>query len=237
MEFCGNFDSPDCYNCVVRTLSSFCGTLDENEINTFMRIKRGHIYEKNQAIFYEGNSSEGMYILCSGSVKLVQSSHKGKQQILEVVSPGNLIEKTTLFHTGKHNTTGKALERSEVSFFYREEFLSVLQSNNHLALNLIRVLSQEVERGQERNRQILFKTAKERLADTLLALSHKRGVRHDKDITISLDLTREELAEMVGVTLETVVRLLALLKKEKLIGLVGKKVLILDEEKLMDVRG
>lgn len=227
----------DCNHCIVRALSSVCGELNQEETDLFMKMKRAHVYEKNDTIFYEGNSCAGIYILCSGSVKLTQSSKTGKQQILRIVSPGDLIEKTLFFHPGKHSTTAQALERCEVSFFYREEFLDGLKSNNHLAIHLIRVLSQEVENAQERMRQLLFKSAKERLAETLLMLGRKHGVRFDDKISIELDLKREEMAEMVGVEPETVVRMLSLLKREKIIRFDGKKILITDEEKLTHFSG
>lgn len=237
MQPCKSTIAPDCRHCVVRALTPFCGNLNDVEIDTFMQIKRGHLYEKNQAVFYEGNSCEGIYVLCSGSLKIVQSSPTGQQQILGIIGPGNLIEKGALFHTGKHSATAQALERSEVSFFRREEFLDVIRSNPHLALNLISTLSEEIENGRERIRQLVFKSAKERLADVLIDLSHKHGTVHHQTITINLLLKREELAEMVGVTHETVVRLLTILKKEKLIRLAGKKILILDEEKLSQIKG
>ncbi|MGB3942777.1 MAG: Crp/Fnr family transcriptional regulator [Candidatus Manganitrophaceae bacterium] len=233
----GKMMATDCNHCVVRVLSAFCGELNPQEIDLFMKMKRRHVYEKGDAIFYEGNSCAGIYILCFGSVKLVQSSKTGKQQILNVVSPGELIEKSLLFHAGRHSATAQALERSEASFFYRDEFLEALKSNNHLAINLIKVLSQEVENIQERTRQLLFKSAKERLADTLLTLGKKHGEKQDRDILIDLDLKREELAEMIGVEPETVVRLLALLKKEKLIRFDGRKIFIIDEQKLTHLCG
>lgn len=237
MDACKKTALTDCNGCVVRVLSSFCGDLNRHEIDTFMRVKRVHIYEKNDTVFCEGNSCAGIYILCAGSIKLVQSSNTGKQQILTIVSPGELIEKSLLFHPGRHSTTAQALEHCEVSFFYRDEFMEVLKLNNHLAINLIKTLSQEVENVQERTRQLLFKSAKERLAETLLTLGRKHGTRHDRDIAIDLDLKREELAEMIGVEPETVVRLLALLRKEKLIRFDGRKILITDEEKLTHVSG
>lgn len=115
--------------------------------------------------------------------------------------------------------------------------MEVLKSNHPLAMNLIKTLSQEVENVQERTRQLLFMSAKERLAETLLTLGRTHGVRQDRDISIKLDLKREELAEMISVEPETVVRLLALLKNEKLIWFDGKKILITDEEKLIDISG
>lgn len=94
-----------------------------------------------------------------------------------------------------------------------------------------------MEIAREKTRQLVFKSAKQRLADTLLDLSRKHGIKDTQATTLQLQLKREELAEMVGVTQETVVRLLALLKKEGLIRLAGRKILILNDEKLSQVKG
>ncbi len=200
-----------------------------------MKIKKSHLYERRQSVFYEGNTCEGVYLLCSGSVKLMQSSRNGDQHILEIILPGDLIEKSAVFCKGRHMTSAEALERSEVSLFHPEDFLELLQSNTHLSLTLISVLTKEVELGRERTHRLLFESAKKRLACILIDLSHHHGVRQSDGLAINLGLKRHELAEMVGVTQETTVRILTKMKKEKLIRLNGKKIIVLDEEGLKQV--
>lgn len=206
-------------------------------MNTFMKVKRAHRYGSGQAIFYEGNPSQGIYILCSGSVKLTQSSQTGQRQIIGIVSPGDLIEKCALFHPGAHSSTAEAMAQVEVSFFDRQEFLDLLKLYPHLSVRLITVLSEEAERGWERSRSLLFRSAMERLIDVLLDLARRHGEKRNGATVIGLELKREELAEMVGVTLETAVRLLALLKDEKLIRIEGRKIVIFHEEKLAKRKG
>jgi len=236
MERQGSFTGPDCRKCEARACSPFCSNLNADEIDLFMKIKKSHLYEKRQSVFYEGNSCEGVYLLCSGSVKLMQSSQNGDQHILEIILPGDLIEKSAVFCTGRHTASAEALERSEVSLFHPEDFLELLQSNAHLSLSLISVLTKEVELGRERIRRLLFESAKKRLAWILIDLSRHHGVRQSDGLAIDLGLKRYELAEMVGVTQETTVRLLTKMKNEKLIGLKGKQIIILDEEGLKQVK-
>ncbi|MFQ5580057.1 MAG: Crp/Fnr family transcriptional regulator [Nitrospiria bacterium] len=200
-----------------------------------MKIKKSHLYEKGQAVFYEGNSCEGVYLLRSGSIKLMQSSLKGDQHTLEIILPGDLIEKSAVFCEGPHTVSAQALERSEVCLFHPEDFFELLKSHAHLALSLILVLTKEVERGRERIRRLLFESAKKRLACILVDLSHHHGARQSEGVAINLGLKRHELAEMVGVTLETTVRLLTKMKNEKLIRLNGKQIVVLDEEGLRQV--
>ncbi len=201
-----------------------------------MAYKKGQRYERGQALFYEGNSCDAHYLLCSGSLKLVQSSQTGQQQILEVCSPGNWVDKGGGFSSNRHAVSAVALERSELSLFSREDFSVILKSDPSLSRALISVLSREVEKGRERSSQLLFKSALERLAQTLLDLARHHGISEDGVRVIKIALKREELAEMVGVTQETVVRLLTFLRKEQIIRLNGRDICILDEARLSRIK-
>lgn len=218
----------DCHQCHVRAKSAFCGMLKEDEIDFLDRVKKGHFYKKNQSLFYEGNTCESLFLLCSGSVKLVQSSHSGHQQILEIVSPGGWIDKGSVFSSGRHHATAQALEDSTVSLLSVRDITHNLRTVPNLALTLITALSKEVEKGEERIRQLTSNSAGARLAAVLLDLKDHYGVKTEKGMMIKLLLKREELAEMVGVTQETVVRLLMRLKKKGLIQLSGKEIYIMD---------
>lgn len=201
-----------------------------------MTFKKGQRYEKGQAVFYEGNSCNAVYLLCSGSLKLLQSSHEGQQQILEVCSPGSWVDKGSFFSSSRHAVSAIALESSELSLFSREDFSAILKSEPNLSQVLISVLSQEVEKGRERSRQLLFKSALERLAQALLDLDRHHGVTECEFRVIKLALKREELAAMIGVTQETVVRLLTFLRKERIIRLTGRDICIIDEARLSRIK-
>jgi len=222
----------DCRQCQVRAQSSFCSLLKDDEIDLFMQMKKGHLYKKNQALFYEGNSCETIYLLCMGSVKLVQSSDSGQQQILEIVSPGAWVDQGAAFSSGRHSVTAQALENSAVSLLSVAHMTAILKSFTGLSLTLITALSREVEKGRERLRHLRSKSANARLAGILLDLGRHHGIKREDGISIRLRLKREELAEMVCVTQETVVRLLTALKKEGTIRLSGKEITILHQERL-----
>jgi len=224
--------TPNCETCAFRSSAPFCSRLSQVEIDLLMTFKKGQRYEKGQALFYEGNSCDAVYLLCSGSLKLVQSSQEGQQQILEVCSPGSWVDKGNFFSSSRHSVSAVALEHSELSLFSREDFFSILKSEPNLTQVFISVLSQEVEKGRERSSQLLFNSALERLSQTLLDLAHYHGVTEDGLKVIKLALKREELAEMIGVTQETVVRLLTFLRKEQVVRLIGRDICILDEARL-----
>jgi len=222
----------NCKKCVARGMSLFCGGLSDKELNEFMEIKKIHIYGKHDIIFHEETPSYGVYILCSGKAKLTNSSHFGQQKILKIISGGEIIEKNGLFNAGKHTVTAETLERSEITFFEREEFLNLLKKNPDLSIRLINVLSQELEQSQSKISQLTFKDAKARLALILLELAKSYGVKRNEGIFLGIVLKREEIAEMAGIALETAVRLLSQFKKEDIIKLEGKQITLLNEPKL-----
>lgn len=222
----------DCRHCDARAGSAFCARLQADEIDFFMKVKKNHVYKKDQALFYEGNTCESLFFLCSGSVKLVQSSHSGHQQILEIVSPGGWVDKGSVFSSGQHSATAQALEDTSVSVLSVRDVMCELNTVPSFALTLIASLSHEVEKGLERIRHLKSTSAIHRLAGALLELIKYHGVTTSKGILIKLLLKREELAEMIGVTQETVVRLLMCLMKDGLIQLSGKEVIILDQAAL-----
>ncbi len=230
------FSPPNCATCHFRSSAPFCSLLSQAEIDLLMAFKKGQRYEKGQAVFYEGNSCDAVYLLCSGSLKLVQSSHEGQQQILEVCSPGSWVDQGSFFSSSRHAISAVALERCELSLFSRDDFSAILKSEPNLSQLLISMLSQAVEKGRERSSHLLFRSALERLAHTLLELAAHHGVMEGELRVIKLALKREELAEMIGVTQETVVRLLTFLRKEKIIRLIGRDICLLDEARLSQIK-
>ncbi|HEX9758331.1 MAG TPA: Crp/Fnr family transcriptional regulator [Nitrospiria bacterium] len=222
----------DCRACVARGISLFCGGVTDDELNEFMEIKKIHNYDKHDIIFHEDTPSHGIYILCSGRIKLTNSSRFGQQQILKIVSAGEIIEKNGLFNTGKHTVTAETLERSEVTFFEREDFLTLLKNHSDLSIRLINVLSQELEKSQQRINQLTFKDAKGRLALILLDLAKSYGVKNKDGIALGITLKREEIAEMTGMTLETAVRLLSQFKKDRVIKVEGKQIILINQQRL-----
>jgi CRP-like cAMP-binding protein len=224
----------DCSHCLVKSLGDICNLTGE-ELADFLGVQKFLVYDKHQTVFYEGKPCHGIYILCAGKVKLIQSSRLGQQQILRIVSPGELIEKNGLYNMGRHSVTCETLEPSQINFIEKKDFLNLIKKHNDLALKLINTLSRELELAQEKIGRSTFETARERLATALLELGEKYGTRKEDDIFIDLYLTREELAELSGTSLETAVRLLTAFKREKIIKTDGKKIRIVNMDKLKQI--
>jgi|SRR3990172_4765986 len=224
----------DCSHCLIKSLSDICNLTGE-ELGDFLKVQKFLVYDKHQTVFYEGKPCHGIYILCAGKVKLIQSSRLGQQQILRIVNPGELIEKNGLYNMNRHSVTCETLERSQVNFIEKTDFLNLIKKHNGLAIKLIDTLGRELELAQEKISRSTFETARERLAEVLLELGDKYGSKKEEQISIDLYLTREELAELSGTSLETAVRLLSALKRENIIRTNGKKITIINSDKLKQI--
>lgn len=225
----------DCVSCPLRSGSPFCGRLNECQLERFSEIKNTLSFQKGEAIFYRGNSNHGVYIVCRGSVLISELAIGQKSKAIGAVFPGDLIDKTTFLDDRPHLITAEALESTEVTFFKHEEFITLIKEYDVLSTTVMHVLSDEIQTSRKRVRDLLYKKGQQRLAGLLLLLSKKCGQKTDHGTVIPIVFKREQLADMVGMTLESLVRWLSYFKKEKWVGYSGKKIIIFEEEKLQQI--
>ena len=193
--------------------------------------------EKGELVFQEGLPAEGIYLICSGKVKLVQQTpDKRKKQILKILGPGDLLGEETFFAGGTYNAYARALEPTKLCFFPREAFLRFLDRHPSVALQLLERLSQEVKEYQNLLVESAYERSEERLARMLLELGRKFGHRERRGegetYVIDLSLSRAELAELLGLRPETTIRILRRWQDEGLLEIRGRRLIILDEEGL-----
>ena len=220
-----------CKVCPYRKDSVF-SDLTEARLDEFCGLKVVSHYKKDQRIFYEGEPNLGLFILCSGKIKLSRSSKLGRSQIMSITGPCGLLEEKDLFVKDRHTVTAEAMEDCVVCFVKKEEFLDFLKLNPQVAVKIIEQLSRELGQAEERIEAMAVMDVKGRLADLLLRLSKQYGKATPEGRLIEIALTREELAEMVGTTQETVIRVLSGFRKERLIMDIEKQILLINEERL-----
>lgn len=211
-----------------------------NEACIFLNVSRDEIsfhpedftrsleYQPGQTLFPEGAPLYGYSIICEGAVKLVRRLKEGRKVIVAVLGPGDILGLSAT-REGQFALEAEALEKTRVGFIDKGDFIRLLESYPRLAAALVQKLSEEVAQLQER----LFATARQsvrsKLAYLLLQLAASHGRKHPKGTLVDLELSRSELAEMIGAARETVSLTLGQLKSRGLIALEGHKIVILDE--------
>ena len=189
-------------------------------------------YGKGQMIFAEGDAGSGFYIILSGRVKVFKISPEGgKEQILHMFGPGESFGEVAVFTGQGFPAFAEADVRSAVLFFPREAFVALIRRDSSLALNMLAVLSRRLHRFAALIEDLSLKEVPARLAAHLLYLC---GQNPDVG-KISLDISKGQLASLLGTIPETLSRIMSRMSRQGLIRREGSHVTILDRQGLKDI--
>ncbi|MEX0685514.1 MAG: Crp/Fnr family transcriptional regulator [Balneolales bacterium] len=195
---------------------------------------RGHTcrrYKRGQIIFYEGQRPTGLFWIKEGKVKLYKTGIEGKVQITQLLNTGDVVGYRELLTNEPYTVSGATLEDALIYMIPANDFFQLLDQNPALVHNLIKALSHDLQSAELHMVNLAQSSVRERLAEALITLGNIYG--YDDNMVIKVNLSREDLANIVGTATETVIRLLSELKKELIISTPGKKIRVLDERKLV----
>ena len=218
-----------CEQCVVRQFSSL-KALNKDELLRMAECKTSYTIKKGEPIFEEGEVTNGIYCIKDGVCKLSKLSDNGKDQIVKLVKPGELLGQRSMISDEPANLSAVALEDMEVCFIPRSEVMQFFTQNNQFSMNVMRTICDDLKGADDHMVNMAQKTVRQRLAETLIYLEDTFG--KNEDGTLHIQLSREELAGMIGTATESCIRLLSELNKSEYIELIGKKIKIVDKNKL-----
>lgn len=191
-------------------------------------------YNKGELIFNEGAYPRGLFCVQSGKIKLSQIGADGKEQIVHLANDGDVMGYRAILGEDTYSCSAMALEDSKVCFIPKTQFNNLVENNSKLTLQIVHLLSDELKEAERKITNTAQQPVKNRLAQSLLSLKDNYGMESDK-VTINVSIKREEIANLAGTTRETATRLLYELQEQKLIELVGKKIKILNDKKLVEL--
>lgn len=192
------------------------------------------LYKPRQVVFSEGNPVTGLYLVCHGAVKLYHSDRFGREHILEVAGPGSILGEIPVDSGQPLSVSAESITDSQLCFLPRDRLTQFLQKYPNAGVSLIAALSTELATARRKVRDLALKGAESRLADLLLDLARASG-GPSAGKALRLAYTRRELGDMIGVSTETAIRLLAKLKQRRLIRIDRRTIVISDVEKLRQV--
>ncbi len=214
-----------CLSCPHREERLFCN-LTPPAVRKLAAITSAAAYPKGAILFVEGQSPRGVFILCNGRVKLSTSSADGRTLILRISEPGEVLGLPATVTGKPYELTADVIEPSQANFISRTDFLLFLREHGEAALRVAQQLGETYHSAIAEMRSIgLSHSAAEKLARFLLELSadHDDG---KTEIRLTLTLTHEEIAQMIGASRETVTRLFADFKKKELLQVRGSTLII-----------
>lgn len=218
-----------CEQCIIKEFNAL-KSLSDAELIRISGCKTSKIVKKGDVIFEEGELLKGVYCIRSGICKLTKLSSNGKDQILKLLVKGQLLGQRSLVSDEFANLSAIALNDMELCFIPKHEIINDLQKNSNFTLELLKEMARELKEADDIIVNMAQKSVRQRLAETLLYIYDSFGTKPDG--TLSVLLSREDFANIIGTATESTIRVLSQFKKEKLITTIGKQIKIIDLEGL-----
>lgn len=221
-----------CEQCIVREFSAI-KALNKDELLRIADCKTSYSIKKGETVFNEGDALNGIFCIKDGVCKLSKLSDNGKDQIVKLVKKGELLGQRSLISEESTNLSAIAIEDMQVCFIPKQEILQFFNENNQFSLNMMKSVCGDLKDADDNMVNLAQKTVKQRLAEVLIKLETDFG-KHE-DGTLKIQLSREEIAGMIGTATESCIRLLSEFNKVGWISLQGKKITITNKKELQRI--
>ena len=226
-----------CLTCKMREDYLFCN-LSVASTKALENIKSTAAYPKGAILFVEGQNPRGVFVLCHGRAKLSTSSADGKTIILKIAEPGEILGLSATVSGKSYEVTAELMEPSQANFITRQDFLNFLRDHGDASLRVAEQLSQNYHSAYEEIRSLgLSHSASEKLAKLLLEWAKEGNGKDKGEVRLTVTLTHEEIAQLIGTSRETVTRALADLKKKQLVQVKGSTVVLRNKAALEKLAG
>lgn len=219
---------------ILNRLSDIVCILSEEEKNVLRKNLFIQHYKKNEVIYSEGDVPTHMLCLISGKVKIFKDGISGRTQIIRVIKPVEYFGYRAYFANQNFVTAAAAFESSVICKIPIELIYQWMSTNNKLAMFFIKLLAIDLGISDQRTVNLTQKHIRGRLAEALLFLKDSYGLEED-GATLSIYLSREDLANLSNMTTSNAIRTLSTLASEKLIAIDGRKIKVIDEERLRKI--
>lgn len=204
--------------------------LTTEELESLMASGVTHTYKKGEIIFREGGIPTGIFYIRSGRIKKYKTTMKGGEQIFYLCCEGELLGYHALLSEEHYPDSAATIEEAEITFIPKENFLQVLRNSTALSNTLLKALGHEFSLFINSITNLATKSVRERLAFTLLILDEKFKSPDHPGKASQINLSRTDLANMVGTAKESLVRLLQEFKRAGLIEKTDKTIRIIDRK-------
>lgn len=205
--------------------------LNENEHELLRENARFVSFKKNEIIYIENDTPEDLMCLLKGKVKIYKDGVGGRSQIIRMIRPVQYFGYRAYFANESYVTSASAFEPSQVCLISMKIVEHFLRNNGNLAMFFIQLLSVDLGVTDERVVNLTQKHIRGRLAESLLFLKENYGLEND-GATIGIYLSREDLANLSNMTTSNAIRTLSIFENERIISLDGRKIKIIDVDKL-----
>jgi len=190
-------------------------------------------FKKKEEIFTEGDQPEWFYIVSKGKIKITKLSHEGKEIILELISPTDIFGGVAVLRNFPYPANAVAMEDSEVIKITRKNLMRLVDRFPNLMYCIALQLGDRMKSSYDSLKNIALERVEARIAALILKLANKVGIETKEGIAIDMRLTKQDIADMVGTTVETSIRTFSKFKKQGLLSDREGRIIIKDRDGLM----
>jgi CRP/FNR family transcriptional regulator len=209
---------------------SLIDNLTNSELTELEENRGCSYYKKSDTLFVEGSFPRGVFCLNHGKVKVFTRGDEGKEQIIHIATPGEIIGFRAMLSGDPYLVSAETLEECAICFITKDEFFKLMDANSEFRNDIIRGLSKELGERAVSITDMAQKSVRERIASALLQLQEIYGAE-------PVNLSREDLANYVGTATETLIRFLKEFKEDGLIEINTRKVFVVNSTKLHQIAG
>ena len=214
------------------TRSPLFAGLDEPAAAALLELTERETFKRGQVIFNEGDPGEKLYVIAAGKLKLSRSSHDGRENLLAVLGPGEIIGEISFFDPGPRTASAITVSDTEVLALAHGHLRGFLRDNTQASVAMLGALAHRLRRTNDNVADLVFTDVPGRVAKALLDLAERFGVDDGNGLLVQHELTQEELAQLVGASRETVNKALADFASRGWLRLEARSVRLLEVERL-----
>ncbi|MBI2252946.1 MAG: Crp/Fnr family transcriptional regulator [Armatimonadetes bacterium] len=207
-------------------------SLPPEDIETLAKISYMINVKQREPIYFPGETANTIYTIKSGLVKISKLSPDGKEIILVILSQGEIFGEMTIMGEEFRDVEAKAMEDTLLCVSKKDDFLNILRKNPKFSFSITKLISFRLKQIEAKLENLLFKDVPTRLAETLIQLSQQYGIATARGAKFKARFTHQDLANLIGSTRETVSSFLAAWKKDGIIDMEGRKIVLLNLDKL-----
>ncbi len=216
---------------ILAAIPSFQG-LSENQLNEIKKIVVNRHYTKGELIFSEGDHGDGFYVVAAGMIKIFKMSIEGKEHIMRIVGPGESFGQVSVYAGRTFPAGAQAIAKSHLLFLPRSTFVDLITHNPSLALSMLASLSMRLREFTVHVERLALKEVPGRLAAYLIHLVDEQA---NEPELVSLNISKVQLASLLGTTPETLSRILSRMADSGLIEVKKRDIRIRDHSGLEEL--
>ena len=207
--------------------------LSDDELKELDPYLMKETIKKKEEIFTEGDQPEWFYIVSKGKVKITKLSQEGKEIILEIISPTDIFGGVAVLRNFPYPANAVAMEDSEILKISRKNLMRLVDRFPNLMYCIALQLGDRMKSSYDSLKNIALERVEARIAALLLKLAKKIGEETKEGLVIDMRLTKQDVADMVGTTVETSIRTFSKFKKQGLLSDANGKIIIKDKKGLL----